>query len=414
MVKQALLFIVLIFFSFKGISQTTLFTETFESASTGTLTTGGTLSGWKMYQTTASVNEWTISTASFITGSKSLVVSNNGGTNAQYTVNDDCDKIAFYATLIDASTFNSLTLDFKWKCNGQINGGNYNDYGAIVYSLDGTTWYELSSSYYQGQTTTQTVSNLDFSLLDYQQFYIGFKWINNTSTGNNPGMIVDDITLKGVKEGGKSIGSPSSTNQQYQPFNAWWGYTRSQSIYTSAEIGKFGTITKVKYYVKKATATAIPIKIYLKTTTSNTTTTTDSWTTSIVGATTVLNTSLTFNTAGWYTIDITDFSYTSDNLMILIESNYTGAGTSASNSPEFSYTSATNLHSIWEQDNTLPDANAPSIRDGLRPNVIFLYDEFYWEGDVIQLGRLQVIGHQIGYLHLQVKLQFRVEQHIHQ
>src|SRR5690606_16503731 len=80
-----------------------------------------------------------------------------------------------------------------WICEGEI---GY-DYGSVLYSLDGTTWAALPG-FYEGQSTVQNAVNLDLSVVDGQQFYIGFGWDNDNTIGNAPSFTVDDIVIKGT------------------------------------------------------------------------------------------------------------------------------------------------------------------------------------------------------------------------
>ena len=153
------------------------------------------------------------------------------------------------------------------------------------------------------------------------------------------------------------------TSAQGQPFYAYWDYTRSAALYTSSDIGRTGTIATIDWYVNTAKTTSIPIKIYIKTTASSTLTA-DTWANMISGATLVYNSSRTFNTTGWYNIDISNYTYSSNNLLILVEANI---GTWSSDYPTFNYSSATSCHQYWYQDDSAPTGNG-SVNSS-RPNV---------------------------------------------
>ncbi len=165
-----------------------LFSEDFEGLSIGNLQTTGTL--WRMYEITSSVNNWYIGdNSSAITGTKSLTIS-----NYTYNKTDDADKVAYYATKINALNFYNLKINFKWKCLGETN----TDYGLLVWSIDGVNWQSVTSTKYTGQSTTQTIENLDLSVCDNKEFFIGYRWINNSSGGTNPPFTVDDILIDGT------------------------------------------------------------------------------------------------------------------------------------------------------------------------------------------------------------------------
>ncbi|MBM3435605.1 MAG: hypothetical protein FJY07_05225 [Bacteroidetes bacterium] len=161
-----------------------------------------------------------------------------------------------------------------------------------------------------------------------------------------------------------TIGTGTST--QRQPFGMYWGYERSASIYTYAEMTTYGTITTIAWYVGTAQTTNCPTKIYLKTTTA-TTLTAQTWATMISGATTVYDATRNYTPSGWLIIDITDFNYSSDNLLVLCETNYGGGGTGTY--PTFRYTSSTSRHEIWYADSSPPTGNGTV--GSLRPNIQF-------------------------------------------
>ncbi|MEZ4855763.1 MAG: T9SS sorting signal type C domain-containing protein [Gelidibacter sp.] len=193
-------------------AQTTIFSENFETA-TGSehqLGTTGYL-GWKNYDITGTNNTWWIfdnSRSTIINGNHSMAISRNNpftgnGTKPRYNQNSKAHHIAYYATKINATGYTNLTLDFKWICQGEgfyFFGLNLFDYGRVCWSTDGTTWTDFNNSgNYYNQNTTQTVTNLNISEVDGQQFYIGFRWKNDNSDGTDPSFIVDDIVIKGTQ-----------------------------------------------------------------------------------------------------------------------------------------------------------------------------------------------------------------------
>jgi hypothetical protein len=136
-----------------------------------------------------------------------------------------------------------------------------------------------------------------------------------------------------------TIGTGTST--QSHPFNAFYGYGRSASVYTYTEIGSYGIITNLGWYVATAQSTSVPLKIYIKET-SSTTLSANTWANMISGATLVYDASVSFSSTGWKTIDVADFTYSSNNLLILCEANYGGTGTSSY--PLFRYSTAASKH----------------------------------------------------------------------
>lgn len=165
-----------------------------------------------------------------------------------------------------------------------------------------------------------------------------------------------------------TIGTGTST--QRQPFGSTYGYERSASIYTAAEIGDHGRITQIAWYVDTRKNNSIPTKIYLATT-SNTTLTSTTWSSLTSSATQVFSANRNFNSTGWAIIDITDFDFTTNNLLVLCETNEGGNG--SGNQPSFRYTSSTGMHQYWAQNSTAPtgngtvNANRPNLQITILP-----------------------------------------------
>lgn len=206
--KTSLVIILLLLFNTSQ-GQVTIFSEDFEAATgteNNTNVAGGYL-GWEggQFATTPATNNnyfWVMENSNYtgISGNYSLgVIRNNLATTGAappiqtYRANRRASTIVYHTTTIDATNHTSLTLDFNWICVGETNS----DFGGVAYSFDGNVWAGLPGVY-QGQNTVQNVTNLDLSALDGQIFYLGFTWENDNNGGGNPGMIIDDIDLKGI------------------------------------------------------------------------------------------------------------------------------------------------------------------------------------------------------------------------
>jgi hypothetical protein len=135
-----------------------------------------------------------------LSGSKSLTLWDDwDGNYCDYDedgtfTSPDIKFIAYNLTKIDATNYNNLKLNFKWRCLGE---SGY-DYGMVKWSTNGTTWNNVSSTQYWNQTSTQTVTNLDLSAANGQSFYLGFYWQNDGSVGHNPPFTVDDVSITGT------------------------------------------------------------------------------------------------------------------------------------------------------------------------------------------------------------------------
>ena len=147
-----------------------------------------------------------------------------------------------------------------------------------------------------------------------------------------------------------------------KPYGSFFGFERSDVIYTAAEIGTFGNITAVGFYVNSVSspAASTPVVIKMKTTTA-TTITSSTYAAASTGATTVWTgniTSAMLVAGNWVTVVLdVPFSYTADNLEVLIEANATGGGNEGSTAKQFRFSApvpaATRFQS-WQADTSPP------------------------------------------------------------
>ncbi len=207
-------------------------------------------------------------------------------------------------------------------------------------------------------TYTSTMTGLAASTLYYVRAYA----IN--ANGTAYGSQVSFTTL-GT---GTTVTIGTGTATQGYPLSCYYGYERSASLYTSAEIGRTGTINKVEWYPTITLSYNVPVKIYIKTTTA-TTITASTWATAISGATLVYNGTMAGTTANaWKAFSLsTTFNYTANNVLVLVETNYTGTGAGTSTGPACRYTSATSKHMYIRADNSAPTGTATV--SSYRPNI---------------------------------------------
>ena len=179
----------------------------------------------------------------------------------------------------------------------------------------------------------------------------------------------------------KTIGNGTASDEP--PFGIYWGYERDASLFLRSEIMGSSTdtisIISLKWQVatNNSNPNNYPVKIYLKRTTSSTLYPTTLWETNLSGATLVYDGTACFSTTGWYTFDIADFVYLSQNLMVLCESNFGGNGSPTY--PAFYYTNASNTINKnewwgWDLDNRpLGD----SVTNADRPNIQITYNTLH-------------------------------------
>jgi hypothetical protein len=161
-----------------------------------------------------------------------------------------------------------------------------------------------------------------------------------------------------------NIGTGTST-QRY-PMGSLYGYERSASLYTPAEVTTPGLIMGIQYYATTQYGNVVPYRILMKTTTA-TAFVTEPWATTITDAQVCAEGTITFDRMGWIYIPFTTpFPYGGDNLAVLVETNYGGTGTASSQ--YFRYTtSTTGSHHYMYADNAPPTTNG--YLSTSRPNI---------------------------------------------
>lgn len=217
-------------------------------------------------------------------------------------------------------------------------------------------------------TGTGTFTANMSSLTANTTYYVRAYAINAQGTAYGSEISFTTLTSGGGTTTDVTVGTGTST--QGYPINCYYGYERSASIYTATEIGKVGSISKVAWYPTLTTSYNVPIKIYVKQTTA-TTITSATWATSISGATLVYSGTMAGTTANaWKEFTLStafDFTGGSNNLMVLVETNYGGTGAGSSTGAKVRYTSATSKHMYIRADNSAPTAKGTVT--SYRPNV---------------------------------------------
>lgn len=214
-------------------------------------------------------------------------------------------------------------------------------------------------------TFTANIAGLTASTTYYVRAYA----INSNGTAYGAQVSFTTLASGGGTTTDVTVGTGTST--QGYPINCYYGYERSSSIYTAAEIGKVGSISKLAWYPTLTTANNVPIKIYIKHTTATTLTAT-TWATSISGATLVYSGTMAGTTANaWKVFSLStafDFTGGSNNLLVLVETNYGGTGAGTSTGAAVRYTTATSKHMYIRADNSAPTGSGTVT--SYRPNIV--------------------------------------------
>lgn len=170
---------------------------------------------------------------------------------------------------------------------------------------------------------------------------------------------------------GSTVTIGTGTLTQIYPLGNYYGYERSASLYTAAEMTTAGTISQLNWYATVARTANIPMKIYLKETTS-TALTAATWASLTTGATLVFdatNATITANAWNQFILSTTFVFGGSNNLLVLVEANYGGSGTGGSAGTAVRYTTATSGHMYVRGDGSPPAGNGTVTSN--RPNIQF-------------------------------------------
>ncbi|MCR9171238.1 MAG: T9SS type A sorting domain-containing protein [bacterium] len=215
------------FFSF---SQTTLFSDNFESGS----------GQWVLNSSGSGANNWVVNNAYLgfsglipdtpnqpggITGSPQsfyMHITNTtvcGGLsvcNANYDAGATSDIYTRLATPIDASNATGITLSFWYLCQGLTGTA----FGTLEYSIDGGTTWTPTGTVYQntGAWTQESVTLPAWDNVAALSFR--YRWQNTSSgSGTDPSFSIDDILIEGTTGGGG--GSNTITTATDLSPNAW-------------------------------------------------------------------------------------------------------------------------------------------------------------------------------------------------
>jgi len=190
--------------------QVTVYSEDFESATTGTY--GAWTSGYFGTATTIpdARNDFMVRTSAECTtgsvngsGKHLQIVRYKNKTefdNCIYGAQSTAYRPLIYKT-IDASKYKNIKLSFDWVCNGQTD----QDYGQVMFSPNaGASFYTIADKL-RGSSTKQHME-IDITDLfdgvqqvDFTSFNIGFAFMANATVHNAPGFSVDNIVITGEK-----------------------------------------------------------------------------------------------------------------------------------------------------------------------------------------------------------------------
>ena len=218
--------------------------------------------------------------------------------------------------------------------------------------MHGTISCDHTTAYKNDLITLTATPASGYNLESWVVFKTGD--VNTTVIVNNNQFTMPnyDVTVSAIfsKPTGSdvTIGSGTSTNA-YIPTYAWYDYSLSQQIYTSAEVGGAGTITAVAFKVANSKSTARDIDVYLSHTSTNAFSSTSSWISQSTSYR-VFSGNVNFNASGWTTITLdTPFEYNgTSNVLLTVDDNTGSYVSGSSNSPSFYVYSTSSSSAIYK------------------------------------------------------------------
>lgn len=166
-----------------------------------------------------------------MSGTQSAYVSSDGGASASYNTSV-AEDIFLRTEQIDATAYSDLTLSFDFKANGDAG----NDYGQLLYSLDGISFFVFdgtTTAPYVGVTgSTNRVVALP-PALNNQTFYLGFRWIHNADgAGGVPPFTIDNISVTAPFSPSVETVLNSTDEQYFGPFETVHFYDGNDLVMT--------------------------------------------------------------------------------------------------------------------------------------------------------------------------------------
>jgi hypothetical protein len=366
-IKELMLILFLTLISFTGTSQsTTLYTNDFESLTTGYITSTNPSDPvwkyqWNAHSSCASTDIWRIGS------------SGGYGTNSSITGNyasvdygsSSCVQDISFATQEFTATQTTINIEFDWAFQ-QYSGSYlkavlYNEAGQSVQTLINVT--SSGSGTYSG--SVDVTAN--------QKYSVDFRYYGTWDYGAKVDNILITEMAAGYEEA--TIGT-GTANTSLIPSYGYYDYSWSGMIYTQSEIDKSGTLKTLSFYVdasSPASSTLTNQKIYVgHTTSSSFPSSPDEVLTSEISVsdyTLVYDGSVTF-TPGWTTITLQQpFDYNNvNNLFVKMENR---DGSYINPYPIFDYTSSTDRGAYKYADVTYPTGSG--TRSSIRPNIKFLF-----------------------------------------
>lgn len=138
-------------------------------------------------------NKWAIGSATNNGGTKALYISSDSGTTNNYATGT-AQSGTNASVRVDLTGLTAATLSFDWKSNGENLSGTIYDYGEVYINTGGSDVL-ISGTKEFNSTTTFATKTIDISKYVGGIVTLKFRWVNDSSGGNQPPFAVDNVNI---------------------------------------------------------------------------------------------------------------------------------------------------------------------------------------------------------------------------
>ena len=149
--------------------------------------------GWTYSSFGGFTNQFRVGPNAGLTGSGAAYVTDNTSTLPLSYNNAAADNPVIFSPMIDGTTASGATFSFTYKANG-----SGDDVGRLIYRVNGETNFTIFGNNYTNNGNTVNTESITLpSVLDNQEFEIGFYWNNSNGNGigSNPPFAIDDVSI---------------------------------------------------------------------------------------------------------------------------------------------------------------------------------------------------------------------------
>ena len=270
------------------------------------------------------LSSWTVKK-----GNTTIPVTNNQFTMPEGDVTVTATFVSGMAVTLASVMNGTISADPLYALQG--NTINLTATPASGYSLESWIVYKTGDV-----NTTVTVNGNSFTMPNYP--------VTVSAIFSKPA--TNDVTI------GSGTGTDAGSDL---PTDVYYKYSLSQQIYTAAELGSAGNITKISFYYNSSTSSGSrTLAIYMSHTTSSTLST---WVTQS-SSNLVYSGSHNF-TQGWNTITLTTpFAYNGTNNLLLTVDDNTGSYSVSQYIYFYTYSTGANRAIYYRNDNNNPSATS--------------------------------------------------------